>query len=192
MASCFGFLQLLFCGGARPHRRSRKGSADSSDPHKQVKIRVGFEGKDTLFSTDNLNVKTTFGQFAVLLDNASNQLVPLHSNGSTLEPLTAGRRYVVVLNTHGSSAHKWEGLRKSGELSKKHSGSKKHSKHGSDKKKRTKSSKVKYDSMNADGSDCEVKEPLIQPEPPSTNFSTISFGVSMDSMMSHQREVYAY
>jgi len=208
--SCLGFLQLLFCGTVR--QKGNKAASKDSEGDK-VKIRVGFEGKDTVFSTENLNVKNTFGQYAVLLDYASNKLVPLHSNGSVMEPLEARKRYVVVLNTHGSSSHKWEDLRRGGSPKKhhrkhgsgKHSGKKKRSSTGS-----KPSSPPKASNKHEKSAEEAVKEPLLvqkeedeedeseeeqkEQEQPTTNFATISFGVSssMDSMISHSREVYVY
>jgi len=104
--SCFSFLQLFFCGTS-----SRKsGNTKVSDALK-VKIRIGFDGKDTLMDPTNMNVKSTFGMFAVLLDYTTNELVPLNGAGFLVEPLDTHKRYVVVVNTHGSSQKKWEYLR---------------------------------------------------------------------------------
>lgn len=98
--SCFSFLRLLCCGTSR-----RGGNAKSGDAQK-VKIRVGFDGKDTLMDPNNMNVKSTFGTFAVLLDYTTNEVVPLNGAGFVVEPLDTHRRYVVVVNTHGSSQKK--------------------------------------------------------------------------------------
>jgi len=104
--SCFSFLQLLCCGTAS----RRSGNTKGSDAQK-VKIRIGFDGKDTLMDPNNMNVKSTFGTFAVLLDYTTNEVVPLNGAGFVVEPLDVSRRYVVVVNTHGSSQKKWEYLR---------------------------------------------------------------------------------
>jgi len=117
-SSCFSFLQLL-CGC--PRRRG--GSAKTPDDMK-VKIRVGFDGKDTLIDPATLNVKSTFGCFAVLLEYSNNKIIPLNKDGFAGEPLDTRKRYVVVLNTHGSSQKKWD-VHRGGKHKKKHSTNKK-------------------------------------------------------------------
>jgi len=90
----------------------------------KVKIRVGFDGKDTLIDPATLNVKSTFGCFAVLLEYSNNKIIPLDRDGFAGEPLDPRRRYVIVLNTHGSSQKKWDVLQ-GGKYKKKHISSKK-------------------------------------------------------------------
>lgn len=124
--ACFSFLQLL-CGFS-----SRKGEKARTPDILKVKIRVGFDGKDTLIDPKSLNVKNTFGSFAVLLEYSTNRVVPLNRDGYAGEPLDPLRRYVVVLNTHGSSQKQWDTAR-GGKHKRKHKKSKK-SKSKKDKK----------------------------------------------------------
>jgi len=139
--SCFSFLQLLCCGTSR----RRSGNTKTSDANK-VKIRVGFDGKDTLMDPTNMNVKATFGMFAVLLDYTTNEVVPLNGAGFVVEPLDTHRRYVVVVNTHGSSQKKWEYLR--GDKNGKHKHKPKKSKNKKSKKEKDKD-KEKGEEMNS-------------------------------------------
>jgi len=144
--SCLAFLQFLCCGTIRGDRKAASKLPDS----KKVKIRIGFKGKDTLMDPNNLNVKAVFGSFAVLLDYSNNHVIPLNSEGFVVEPLDPRKRYVVVVNTHGSSKIKWDMLRVEGKNGKgKHKHSKKH-------KKSSKSTKSKKDESKSKG-DKEMK-----------------------------------
>jgi len=138
--SCFSFLQLLCCGTSS----KRNGGAKTSDAQK-VKIRVGFDGKDTLMDPTNMNVKSTFGTFAVLLDYSSNEVVPLNGAGFVVDPLDPRKRYVVVVNTHGSSQKKWEYLR--GDRGGKHKH--KHKKSSSKKKSKSKDKGSELSNMSS-------------------------------------------
>lgn len=139
--SCLSFLTLLFCG---PRRRG--GSTKTPDSMK-VKIRVGFDGKDTLIDPTTLNVKTTFGIFAVLLEYANNRVVPLDRDGFAGETLDPRKKYVIVLNTHGSSQKQWDVQRGgNGKHKKKH-----HSKHKSKKSKKDKKENKEKDKKGNEG-----------------------------------------
>jgi len=144
----------------------------------KVKIRLGFDGKDTLIDPKTLNVRATFGCFAVLLEYSNNRIIPLNRDGFALEPLDVRKRYVVVLNTHGSSQKKWD-FQRGGKHKKKHSSKKKSKKH-KPKKEKVKKEKVSLDCVGAEmsviasnsGSDFAAKEfaaastqALLSPDP---------------------------
>jgi len=145
----------------------------------KVKIRLGFDGKDTLIDPKTLNVRATFGSYAVLLENSNNRIIPLNRDGFALVPLDVRKRYVVVLNTHGSSQKKWE-VQRGGKHKKKHS-KKKSKKH---KTKKEKKEKVSMDCAGAEmsviasssASDFSAKDfaaastqALLSPDPISSN-----------------------
>jgi len=160
--SCLAFLQLLCCGTIRGGKKG--GSCAKVPDSEKVKIRVGFDGKDTLMDPHDLNVKTVFGSFAVLLEYSSNQVVPLNSEGFVVgEPLDPRKRYVVVVNTHGSSKSKWDLLKKELKGGKhKHSSSKKKSKKNSSKSKKDSNGVAKEMNMiaanGAGGDDFTAKD----------------------------------
>jgi len=171
--ACYSFLQLL-CGFS-----SRKGEKVQTPDNMKVKIRLGFDGKDTLIDPKTLNVKATFGCYAVLLEYSNNRIIPLNKDGFALEPLDMRKRYVVVLNTHGSSQQKWD-IQRGGKHKKKHSKKKSSSK----KQKSPKKEKVSLSSAGTEmsilaavpGSDFTVKDfavastqALLGPDPISIN-----------------------
>lgn len=173
-STCYKFLQLL-CGFS-----SRKGEKVQTPDEMKVKIRLGFDGKDTLLDPKSLNVRATFGCFAVLLEYSNNRIIPLNRDGFALEPLDVRKRYVVVLNTHGSSQKKWE-VQRGGKHKTKHSSKKKSKK---SKKHKPKKEKVSLDCVGAEmsvivshsGSDFATKEfaaastqALLSPDPISSN-----------------------
>lgn len=132
----------------------------------KVKIRVGFDGKDTLIDPTTLNVKATFGMFAVLLEYANNRVVPLDRDGFAGETLDPRKKYVIVLNTHGSSQKQWDvqrGGNGNGKHKKKH-----HSKHKSKKSKKDKKDKKEKDKKDnggeSGGSDTEAELTTITPD----------------------------
>lgn len=131
-SSFWDVLKFLCCGAS-----SRK--APRTPDTQKVRIRVGFDGKDTLIDPSEINVKTTFGNYAVLLDS-DNQVIPLKCDGSSVEPLDPAKRYVVVLNTHGSSKIKWDMAKKGNTAKGKHKHHHKHhsSKHSKSKKREEK------------------------------------------------------
>jgi len=190
-SSLLAFLQLLCCGTVR----QKGGKAPKSDTP-TVKIRMGFDGKDAVVDARGMNVKATFGNFAVLLDS-ENRLVPLKCDGCPVEPLDTQKRYVVVVNTHGSSKIKWDHMRQKGKHKHKHSHSHTHTHthvhthtHSGKKKKKKNKNSVKLKETaregitlgekSSNGSDDESSAvPLIpkgkeEPE----NFTTKDFGVS--------------
>jgi len=191
MSSIGAFFQVLCCGTTR--RRGKVVTPDSC----KVRIRIGFDGKDMLLDPNNVNVKKTFGSFSVLLDDR-NQLVPLRSDGSAVEPLEVHRRYTVVVNTHGSSKFKWDDLRQKGKHKHKHK-----SRHSSSKKKKCSngsgsggvkgSSSMKdvldmgaYEKTSENGCDEYIKstEPLISKNATQpTSFAAIDFGVASSQEM---------
>jgi len=148
----------LWCGARR-----RKTSSTKTDDINKVKIRMGFDGKDTLMDPNNLNVKAMFGMFAVLLDYSTYEVVPLNGSGYVVEPLDTRRRYVVVVNTHGSSPQKWEDARENRSGKKhKHKKSKK-SKRDKDKEKEREKEKGK-EKDGAGGSELNVMANLSTKE----------------------------
>jgi len=169
--TCFAFIYLIFCGV-----REKKTAPKIPDSEK-VKIRVGFDGKDTLMDPHNINIKTMFGNFAVLLDS-NNQVVPLNSEGFVAgDPLDPRKRYVVVVNTHGSSKTKWDILKNNGgkHHHKPHSSKKKSSK--KDKKKSSK--KEKKDVKDSiDGGGEEMKLIAANGGGGDDDFTTKDFGIS--------------
>jgi len=186
--SCLAFLQLLCCGTIR-HKGAGKAPKEDTPT---VKIRMGFDGKDAVVDARGMNVKATFGNFAVLLDS-ENRLVPLKCDGCPVEPLDTTKRYVVVVNTHGSSKSKWDTMRKTGKHKHKHSHTHTHTHvhthtHSS-KKKKKKSSKnsvkmkethsaITLGEKSSNGSDdYSSAVPLISKEP--ETFATKDFGVSV-------------
>jgi len=186
-SSFLAFLQLLCCGTVR-----QKGGKAPKPDIPTVKIRMGFDGKDATFDARGMNVKATFGNFAVLLDS-ENRLVPLKCDGSPVEPLDTQKRYVVVVNTHGSSKIKWDHRRQKGKHKHKHSHSHTHTHthvhthtHSSKKKKKKSKNSVKMKETGAitlgekssNGSDdYSSVVPLISKEEPE-NFTNKDFGVS--------------
>eukprot|EP01113_Clastostelium_recurvatum_P000015 TRINITY_DN10005_c0_g1_i2.p1 TRINITY_DN10005_c0_g1~~TRINITY_DN10005_c0_g1_i2.p1 ORF type:complete len:267 (+),score=58.17 TRINITY_DN10005_c0_g1_i2:65-865(+) len=126
--SCFGSLEsdmesatnTSSTNRKRKSTRSRRGDRSRPaannrrtpvlDPqHDLVRIRVGWKGKD-LRLHPNLNVKTTFGAFSILLDH-NNNTVHLTKEGHPVTPLDPYARYVVVVNTLGTSKSKWDNLK---------------------------------------------------------------------------------
>ena len=61
-----------------------------------IKIRIGRNGKVTDFHSSVVNIKSTFGQFAVLLDS-NKEMVPLNIRGEPLEPLNEDEVYIIDL-----------------------------------------------------------------------------------------------
>jgi len=76
-----------------------------------IRIKLGWDGKETKFLARNLNIVRTFGNFAILLDS-HNHMVPLTKEGYPIEPLDPECRYMVLLNTIGSSKKKWDQIKK--------------------------------------------------------------------------------
>eukprot|EP01112_Ceratiomyxa_fruticulosa_P009385 TRINITY_DN2443_c0_g2_i1.p1 TRINITY_DN2443_c0_g2~~TRINITY_DN2443_c0_g2_i1.p1 ORF type:complete len:327 (+),score=84.17 TRINITY_DN2443_c0_g2_i1:214-1194(+) len=94
------------------HRRKRQSSGSYGiNRGTLVRIKVGWEGKETRLSSEGLNITRMFGSFAVLLDS-HNHIVPLNKEGFPVEPLTSDQRYLVMLNTAGSSKKKWDSLKR--------------------------------------------------------------------------------
>lgn len=165
--SCFSFFSLLCCGTPR-----KNGSTKTSDAQK-VKIRIGFDGKDTPMDPTNMNVKSTFGTFAVLLDYSTNEVVPLNGAGFVVEPLDPRRKYVVVVNTHGSSPKRWEYLRGD-----KHHGKHKHKhSHSRSKKKKSSKSKEKGKEKEKGAEEMDVLSQL------SEHLSSADIGISSSSTL---------
>jgi len=179
-SSFLAFLQLLCCGTVR----QKAGKAPKPDTP-TVKVRMGFDGKDQVLDAREMNVKATFGNFAVLLDS-ENRLVPLKCDGSPVDPLDTQKRYVVVVNTHGSSKMKWDTMRQKGKHKHKHSHTHTHTHthvhthtHSKKKKKKSRNSiKMKETNIlgkSSNGSD-DSEAPLISKDP--DTFSTKDFGAS--------------
>jgi len=149
----------LFCCGTRRRRRSAGTKVDDLN---KVKIRMGFDGKDTLMDPNNMNVKAMFGMFAVLLDYSTYEVVPLNGSGFVVEPLDTRRRYVVVVNTHGSSPQKWEDARGGHGKKHKHKHSKKSKRSKSrDKEKEKEKGKETGDEMNVLVANLSTKEIVV-------------------------------
>jgi len=145
-----------------------------------------------------VNVKKTFGCFAVLLDDR-NQLVPLKSDGSAVEPLEVHRRYTVVANAHGSSKLKWDDMRQQKGKHKQHKQHKpRHSSSSSSSNKKKKCSNgggkhstsmtdvldLGVDKMTENGCDELTMTALISKNASQpTNFAIIDFGVSTENLL---------
>jgi isopentenyldiphosphate isomerase len=107
----------ICCGDPRKEKHQEQVESQ------KVKVRLGFDGKETTVSP-NINFRATFGSYAVLLDS-NYEVVPVKMNGEFAEPLDSKRKYIVVVNTHGSSPGKWERQKLKGRKHKRKS--KKHS-----------------------------------------------------------------
>jgi len=186
------FVQLFCCNTERQKVPRKAPRPESSQ---EVKIRIGFDGKDSLVDPRNMNIKTTFGSYAVLLDS-DNRLVPLKCDGSFVEPLDTSKRYVVVLNTFGSNKSSWDSMRKGKHKHRHHSHS-----HSKKKSKRKSSSKLKLKEnpsakymlieQKSSSKGCDSPLPLMAREYPSeeealvekfaSNFVTKDFGVSISA-----------
>jgi len=161
-ATCLAFFQLL-CG----FNFGRKGERAKTPDAMKVKIRIGFDGKDTLIDPTTLNVKATFGNYAVLLEYSNNRIVPLTRDGFASEPLDLKRRYVIVLNTHGSSQKKWD-VQRGGKHKKKHS------------KKKSKKNKPKKEKVALG---CGTEMGIIS-STPSSDFISKDFAASTQALLS--------
>jgi hypothetical protein len=63
----------------------------------QVQVKLGREGKPTKWD-ENLNVKTSFGEYATLVDGCGKQ-IPLKSSGEPANPLNLKEVYTVQLHS---------------------------------------------------------------------------------------------
>src|SRR5687767_9168976 len=79
-----------------------------------VYIKLGKDGKGTEFDENTINIKQTFGQYALLL-NKKMEAVPLKPSGEPLEPLEPNGLYLVELPEQDNVAmfkKQWQQLQK--------------------------------------------------------------------------------
>lgn len=111
--SCFAVEKEIKPQKSKPSKKKRRKVPLKPNATQEVFIRIklGWDGKETKFLARNLNINRTFGNFAILLDS-HNHMVPLSKDGYPIEPLDPECRYMVLLNTIGSSKKKWDQIKK--------------------------------------------------------------------------------